>query len=72
MQRAGIGGGGDKKVPKLLLAHKWSLDKVTRRLAQLKDPKGWWMSEKLDGVRAYWDGKRFWSRLVQLSLIVGK
>ncbi len=26
-------------------------------------PTGWWMSEKLDGVRAYWDGKRFVSRL---------
>ncbi|MCL7942988.1 DNA ligase [Marinobacter sp. ATCH36] len=22
----------------------------------------YWVSEKLDGVRAYWDGKRFWSR----------
>jgi DNA ligase 1 len=27
------------------------------------DPAGWWMSEKLDGVRAYWDGKTFLSRL---------
>jgi len=26
------------------------------------DPTGWLMSEKLDGVRAYWDGTRFWSR----------
>lgn len=26
------------------------------------DPTGWLMSEKLDGVRAYWDGHRFWSR----------
>jgi len=26
------------------------------------DPTGWWMSEKLDGVRALWDGKRFLSR----------
>ena len=24
---------------------------------------GWWISEKLDGVRAYWDGKTFYSRL---------
>ena len=22
----------------------------------------YWVSEKLDGVRAYWDGERFWSR----------
>jgi len=28
-----------------------------------QDPKGWWISEKLDGVRAYWDGKQFLSRL---------
>jgi DNA ligase-1 len=26
------------------------------------DITGWWMSEKLDGVRAYWDGKQFLSR----------
>jgi DNA ligase-1 len=40
--------------PGLLLAHPWEND---------LDLTGWWMSEKLDGVRAYWDGKRFWSRL---------
>ena len=39
--------------PPLLLAHRW----------EQQDPTGWWMSEKLDGVRAYWDGKRFISRL---------
>ncbi len=27
------------------------------------DPSGWWLSEKLDGVRAYWDGTRMLSRL---------
>lgn len=27
-----------------------------------QDPTGWWMSEKLDGVRAVWDGSEFWSR----------
>eukprot|EP01119_Soliformovum_irregulare_P017480 TRINITY_DN5207_c0_g1_i1.p1 TRINITY_DN5207_c0_g1~~TRINITY_DN5207_c0_g1_i1.p1 ORF type:complete len:557 (-),score=200.99 TRINITY_DN5207_c0_g1_i1:3-1673(-) len=26
------------------------------------DPTGYWISEKLDGVRAYWDGERFYSR----------
>ena len=26
------------------------------------DPTGWWASEKLDGVRAYWNGKNFISR----------
>src|SRR5881296_3492126 len=34
------------QIPPLLLADKW--DNVT-------DPTGWWLSEKLDGVRAYWD-----------------
>lgn len=24
--------------------------------------RGWWMSEKLDGCRAYWDGEAMWSR----------
>jgi len=40
--------------PPILLAHKWEVD---------HDPTGWWMSEKLDGVRAYWDGAAFVSRL---------
>jgi len=44
----------DAAAPPLLLAHVW--DNET-------DLKGWWMSEKLDGVRAYWDGQRFLSRL---------
>ena len=39
--------------PPLLLAHRWENDWDLRK---------WWMSEKLDGVRAYWDGKRFLSR----------
>ena len=42
------------QAPPLLLAESW--DGST-------DPSGWWLSEKLDGVRAYWDGKRFLSRL---------
>jgi len=42
------------KEPPILLAHKWETD---------HDPTGWWMSEKLDGVRAYWDGEAFVSRL---------
>lgn len=40
-------------VPGLLLAHPWDT---------LVDLTGWWMSEKLDGVRAYWDGQQFISR----------
>lgn len=41
------------KEPPLLLAHSWDDE----------DPTGWWVSEKLDGVRAYWDGEKFISRL---------
>jgi DNA ligase-1 len=41
------------KAPPLLLAETWSDD---------VDPAGWLMSEKLDGVRAYFDGKQFLSR----------
>lgn len=43
----------NKSVPGLLLAHSWDNE---------QDLTGWWMSEKLDGVRAYWDGKVFVSR----------
>ena len=39
--------------PPLLLAETWD---------NAADLTGWWMSEKLDGVRAYWDGKQFLSR----------
>ncbi|GAA5891497.1 hypothetical protein JCM6882_004492 [Rhodosporidiobolus microsporus] len=35
----------------LLLANKFEL------LDGKRDPEGWWVSEKLDGVRAYWDGQ---------------
>jgi DNA ligase-1 len=45
---------GDGTAPPVLLAHKWETD---------VDPTGWWMSEKLDGIRAYWDGEGFVSRL---------
>ncbi len=32
-----------------MLAHRWK---------ERVDIKGWWMSEKLDGVRGYWTGKK--------------
>lgn len=35
-----------KEIPALLLANKWE-DRV--------DPTGWWISEKVDGMRAFWD-----------------
>ena len=40
--------------PPLLLAHTWEND---------IDLEGWFLSEKLDGVRAYWNGQQFLSRL---------
>ncbi|HKA06510.1 MAG TPA: DNA ligase [Gemmataceae bacterium] len=49
--------GEENAGPPLLLAEAW--DSAT-------DLSGWWMSEKLDGVRAYWDGKQFLSRLGNL------
>lgn len=53
---AGAAGDDDEgdEGPAVLLAHKWEGD---------VDLTGWWLSEKLDGVRAYWDGTRFMSRL---------
>jgi len=45
---------GKKKAgPPLLLAQSWD---------NAMDLSGWWMSEKLDGVRAYRDGEQFLSR----------
>ena len=37
----------------VMLAHKWE---------ESVDPTNWWMSEKLDGVRAFWTGSEFYSR----------
>jgi DNA ligase-1 len=45
--------GAKSTAPRVLLAMSWAD----------QDPTDWWMSEKLDGVRAWWDGERFWSRL---------
>lgn len=39
--------------PGVLLAQSWDGE---------LDLTGWWLSEKLDGVRAYWDGKTLMSR----------
>ena len=39
--------------PGLLLAERWD---------NSQDLAGWWMSEKLDGVRAFWTGQTFLSR----------
>lgn len=47
-------GAGDDQGPPVLLAERWEND---------VDLAGWWMSEKLDGVRAWWDGRNLISRL---------
>ncbi|KAG0203081.1 hypothetical protein BGX28_004545 [Mortierella sp. GBA30] len=39
----------------VMLAHSWTEDSGI-------DPTGYWMAEKLDGVRAYFDGMHFYSR----------
>ena len=44
---------GAGAAPPILLAESWD---------NSVDLAGWWMSEKLDGVRAYWDGQQFLSR----------
>ena len=48
------GADDEKTGPPLLLAERWD---------NAQDLAGWWLSEKLDGVRAYWDGKSLISRL---------
>jgi DNA ligase 1 len=45
--------GDEKEGPPVLLAESWD---------NSQNLEGWWISEKLDGVRAYWDGKQFLSR----------
>ena len=39
--------------PALLLANAWN---------ESIDPTGWWVNEKYDGLRGYWDGRNLWSR----------
>ena len=43
----------EKESPHLLLADVWNPS---------IDPTGWWVSEKYDGLRGYWDGRQLWSR----------
>ena len=43
----------EKVSPALLLANVWNPS---------IDPTGWWISEKYDGLRGYWDGQKLWSR----------
>jgi len=43
----------ERQTPQLLLAEVWNPS---------IDPTGWWMSEKYDGLRGYWDGRKLWTR----------
>ncbi len=52
-QRPKESDGADPAGAPVLLAESWDNE---------RDLSGWWMSEKLDGVRAYWDGTQFLSR----------
>lgn len=52
-QKPAAAAGEDGEAPPVLLAESWD---------NAADLAGWWMSEKLDGVRAYWDGEQFLSR----------
>jgi DNA ligase-1 len=54
-------GADEKEELPILKAERWDPDVHT-------NVAGWWMSEKLDGVRAYWDGKQFRSRFGNLFL----
>ncbi|KZV61293.1 DNA ligase/mRNA capping enzyme [Peniophora sp. CONT] len=46
----------DNTKDEVMLANKWDIDSGI-------DPTGWWISEKLDGVRTYWNGRAMKSRL---------
>lgn len=56
-RKASDGDEGEATEAPVLLAESW--DGVV-------DVTDWWISEKLDGVRAYWDGTQFLSRLGNL------
>ena len=54
-------------VPILLFAHSSSpaanLElQTTDTYQEQEDIQGWYMSEKLDGIRGYWDGKKLWTK----------
>lgn len=47
------GRAAEKEAPAMLLANVWNPG---------IDPTGWWISEKYDGQRGYWDGRKLWTR----------
>jgi DNA ligase-1 len=47
----------EREVPQLLLADVWNSS---------INPTGWWMSEKYDGLRGYWNGRTLLSRKGQV------
>jgi len=57
--KVGVEGTNTKNV-KVMSAHKYRDVNI--------DPTGWFISEKLDGMRGLWDGKDFWTRNGKLVL----
>lgn len=64
MNRAAV-----KLITLLLLLWSWSVALAREHAPMLPQVyaegdaiTGWWMSEKLDGVRGYWDGRLLWSK----------
>ena len=45
----------------------WVAPLLAKKYEEKKDPKGWLMSEKFDGLRAIWDGKLLHSRTGKLE-----
>ena len=56
MEESKSSGGGDTQTGAmgLMLAKTWDED--------TDNPKGWYMSEKLDGVRCFWNGTTMYTR----------
>ena len=50
----------------LLFSTAYSSDLMLAKVWHDQDVRGWWMSEKLDGVRAYWTGEKLVSKSGQL------
>jgi len=46
-----------KKIKRLMQGFDYSIEHP-----KFENPKGWFMTEKFDGIRGYWDGTQFWSK----------
>src|SRR5689334_22928654 len=48
------------KIPCLMHGREWNEEAAM-------DPTGWWISEKFDGIRAFWDGSYVYSKNGKLA-----